>query len=300
MLEFYDIEINDIKKIQKIVYEKNIISSVYSIYNLLLLKQKYNTKISYFKNALFIQQTSRNIGNYNIYLFPLSENKLEDDISMLQQNAKIVNSNLTLWGLDYEMIQKFKKIFPNDFIYEKIPNWSEYIYEKDEICKCKAMKKAKRFEKDYKKEYIIEEISKSNLNEIIKFQKKWMVDNNNNDDICSLEFENNAILETLTIWEQLPLKGYCIKINGIVVGYVYGFLQTKDSFTIHTIKSDKTKKGLTIFLLKVIIEPFNIKFINFEEDIGIEGLRIFKERLKPTFMINKYVVKLRDKQREQI
>lgn len=50
----------------------------------------------------------------------------------------------------------------------------------------------------------------------------------------------------------------------------------------------KKIKRLTIFLFKILVESVDVKYINFEEDIGIDGLRTFKIRLQPSFMLDKY------------
>ena len=61
LLEFYDIKIEDLEKIRELISNNNIISSLYSTYNLYALRKKYNTKIAYDNNTLYIQQINRNI-----------------------------------------------------------------------------------------------------------------------------------------------------------------------------------------------------------------------------------------------
>ena len=199
------------------------------------------------------------------------------------------NYKFNLWGLTSEMVDRLEEKYPNTFIIKEIPDWSDYIYETDKLSNNKIIKKHRKFIKQNNNRYEIEKISKSNIKEIIEFQHKWMKDNvDDNDDIVSLNFENESILESLTIWDKLPLIGFCVKVNGIVVAFDYGFMQTPDCFMIHVIKTDKTIKGLTPFIFKYLIEAINVKYINFEEDIGIEGLRTFKTRLEPSFMLKKY------------
>ena len=284
MLEFYDIEIEDLKKIREIISNNNIISSLYSVYNLYALRKKYNTKIAYDNNTLYIQQINR-----NSYLYPIGSEDLKISINKLQEHAKMNNYKFNLWGLTSEMVDRLEDKYPNTFIIKEIPDWSDYIYETDKLFNNKIIKKHRKFISQNNNRYEIEKISKSNIKEIIEFQHKWMKDNaDDSDDIVSLNFENESILESLTIWDKLPLIGFCVKVDGIIVAFDYGFMQTPDCFMIHVIKTDKTIKGLTPFIFKYLIEAINVKYINFEEDIGIEGLRTFKTRLEPSFMLKKY------------
>lgn len=289
MLEFRDIILEDITKIENIVYHSNIISSLYSSYNLYALRKKYNTRIAIVDKGIYLSQTSRSIKEEREYLYPLGEIPLDKIIKDLKENNKDKNSKLSLWGVSYNIVKKINEELPNKFIIEEIKDWADYIYQKDNLLSSKIIKKGNKFIDLYKNRYKVEEISMDNINEIINFQYIWMQNNYcYNQKPESLKFENNSIIDILSSWNKFNLKGYCIKLDGIVVGYIYGLLQTYNCFVIHVIKTDKSIKGLTIFLIKYLVENINIEYINFEEDIGIEGLRTFKTRLGPLYMLKKY------------
>lgn len=285
MEEFHDICKDDLGKIEDLVYENHIMSSLYSTYNLYRLRNKYKTKICYYEDKLLIYQENRKTDKYDSYLYPIGKNNINNSINMLYQYAKTKNKDIVLWGLTDKMVYDLEKTRPNEFQYEEIPNWADYIYEKEKLMNAKVLKKSRKFSREYKDNYEIEKLNKTNFDDVIEFQNKWMKTNaRNNDDIISLNYENDSIIETLENWDDIPLRGYCIKINGKIVGFIYGFQQTIDCYTIHVIKTDKSIKGLTLFLFKYFVENSNTKYINFEEDIGIEGLRIFKTRLEPSFI----------------
>jgi len=62
----------------------------------------------------------------------------------------------------------------------------------------------------------------------------------------------------------------------------------------HFITSNSFARGLTHFFYYEFFSQFEgeVKWINFEEDMGLPGLREFKRRFHPEFMLNKYNVRL--------
>jgi len=181
MLEFHNIKIEDLNRIGVMISENKIISSLYSIYNLYALRKKYNTKICYCDNVLYIRQVTRDIPGYNTYLFPIKSNNIGKSLELLYKDAKEFNNKVLLWGLTYEMTIALKEFFP-EVICEEIPDWEDYIYRKEIINNCKTMKKANRFKNKWQGKYEIEEISSNNLHELLQFQNRWMHDNINNND----------------------------------------------------------------------------------------------------------------------
>ena len=111
----------------------------------------------------------------------------------------------------------------------------------------------------------------------------------------ALPFERDAILELLDDFEFFDIKGGAIVLGGKVVAFSVGEKINSDTAVIHIEKADFDVKGA----YAVINQQFaaqewkDLKFINREEDLGIEGIRKAKESYRPVKMIEKFHVKLR-------
>ncbi len=67
----------------------------------------------------------------------------------------------------------------------------------------------------------------------------------------------------------------------------------KPTCLIHYFKSNNTKEGLANYLFQQIAifsKKNKIKLINFEQDVGKGGLRLFKSKLSPDYMLKKYTL----------
>ncbi len=84
-------------------------------------------------------------------------------------------------------------------------------------------------------------------------------------------------------------------IDGSIVGFCFYEILNQDYALFHFQKTDTLYKGSAHYLINAvanILQEKNIKYINFEQDLGIEGLRYFKKSLKPKFFLKKYQLHL--------
>jgi hypothetical protein len=87
--------------------------------------------------------------------------------------------------------------------------------------------------------------------------------------------EIKAIGNTLENWNNLPVEGIIICLNNRIVAYSIFSPQTEDMVTVHFEKFDPDKKGsaqvITWETARYLQGRF--KWMNREQDIGLEGLR---------------------------
>lgn len=84
-------------------------------------------------------------------------------------------------------------------------------------------------------------------------------------------------------------------IDKKIVGFCFYEIIDANYALFHFQKTDTLYKGAAHYLINAvanILQEKNIKYINFEQDLGIEGLRYFKKSLKPNFFLKKYQVYL--------
>ncbi len=105
--------------------------------------------------------------------------------------------------------------------------------------------------------------------------------------------EDYAIYEALTHFEELDYQGGAIEINSRIEAFSLGEPLNTDTAVIHFEKANPEIPSLynAINQLFCSNEWSNIKYINREQDIGIEGLRKAKESYNPHHMVNKYTLR---------
>jgi len=179
----------------------------------------------------------------------------------------------------------------------------DYVYGIMELAELKGEKHrskrrfAEKCEEKYKPEVC--ELSQETVMDFLKMQEKWC-----NLRACteneSLDAEDSALKEALKNYKELGFFGICVKIQGKIESYAIGEILNNDTFVEHFEKANTEYEGIYQFTLnafakKILSNPLfsHLKFLNREEDLGVEGLRKAKESWKPVKMVEKYRIHYR-------
>ncbi len=110
----------------------------------------------------------------------------------------------------------------------------------------------------------------------------------------NLSSERRAIREIFDDFEYFGLKGGAILLGGKIAAFTFGELQNSDTAVIHVEKADAEIRGAYAAINQQFLANAwaDVKFVNREEDLGIEGLRRAKESYRPVKMIDKFSAKV--------
>jgi hypothetical protein len=109
--------------------------------------------------------------------------------------------------------------------------------------------------------------------------------------------EIKAIENALEMWNQLPIEGIIICLDHKIAAYSIFSPQTADMATVHFEKFDPDKKGSAQIInwetARYLQDRY--KWINREQDIGLEGLRQAKLSYAPDRFAEFFASHLLDK-----
>jgi len=127
-----------------------------------------------------------------------------------------------------------------------------------------------------------------------ELQDKWC-DEKHCDLVATLRAESSAVKAVLDNFETLGVTGGCIEIDGKIEAFTLGELLNPETVVIHIEKANATFHGLYQMMNQQFLEHEwqHIKYVNREQDLGIEGLRKAKESYYPHHMVEKLTVRLR-------
>ena len=102
--------------------------------------------------------------------------------------------------------------------------------------------------------------------------------------------EMEAIRQILTHMEFLGVKGGGIRVGGKLAAFTLGEKINEEMAVIHIEKADAELTGLYTFINQQFIEHefTDVRYINREEDMGLEGLRRAKLSYAPEMLLEKY------------
>ena len=106
------------------------------------------------------------------------------------------------------------------------------------------------------------------------------------------ETDYNYCAEALGLIEKLGLTGYIFFVNGRPGGFITGEIINGDTFTVFFSKGLRKIRGIYQFMnnYTALMMPENVNYFNFEQDMGIEGLRKSKLSYNPDYLLKKYRV----------
>lgn len=126
---------------------------------------------------------------------------------------------------------------------------------------------------------------------IASLSLKWGKSSKNDED----RLEEQIIHKSLRIHNLIKLRCFGIFVNHELVSLALYKLLPRGYVNLNHLKVCPDYKDIftyTLHKLAVHLLEQGVTYINIEQDLGIEGLRTFKQRLRPVEMLHKYTVKL--------
>ncbi len=136
--------------------------------------------------------------------------------------------------------------------------------------------------------------------ELVKFEinsllKKWRIQREKSEEDVKVEF--TAIKRLLDHAKFFKLHTYGVYCKGILVGFTINEVVHGGYYMGHFGKADLRYKGLTSYLEFITaqeMKKLGAKYMNFEQDMGIEGLKHSKESWHPDHLLKKFTIKTKD------
>lgn len=172
-------------------------------------------------------------------------------------------------------------------------NNSDYVYTMESLRDLAGKKlHAKRnhihqFMAQYGERYEYVKITGDMMGECVDVYNEWLSekspDETDNMELC-------AIKTLLMYMGTLGIRGGGIRIDGKLAAFTLGQKMDDNMAVVHIEKADNEIMGLYTVINNQFVqhELTDVKFINREEDMGMEGLRKAKLSYYPAYMIDKF------------
>lgn len=297
MLDFIPVEIESRDAIHAFFQRNPYRNCDFSFSNIFCWKHRYNTTYCIDNGFLFFrfQTSSKRAG----YMMPLGDGDLKQALDILLRDAHERNDVFFLFAITPEMFEKIDEAFPDRFVYQSDRDWSEYIYDSQDLISLKGKKfQSKRnhinkFKRSYTYEYL--PITRDIIPDCLALYRRWCRENGGCEEDISLAEERIATEKAFSHFEQLELKGGALRIDGEILAYSYGQALGQDTFGVHAEKSLHSIDGGFTMINQQFAEHecAGYRYINREEDLGLESLRQAKLSYQPSIILPKGFVRLK-------
>ena len=287
MLEFKKIEISDIEKIKKYTNIKGNFSCETSFLNLFVWQNIYHNMYSEKDGIMFIKSGEN--GKYNFRL-PFGKD-IKKGIDLLREYCG--GKDPVLW---IQQGERFTEIEP--YIYENYQliekrDAFDYIYLQSDLANLSGKKyHSKRnhisaFSKKYDWHYSA--ITEDNVKDVLDCAEVWYKENSERYDKY-MHCEHEGIKNVLQNMDVLNVRGGAIYVEGKVVAFTIGSSINDEVFDVHIEKAlHDYATAYTVINNEFAKTLSDYKYINREDDMGLEGLRKAKLSYKPEILLKKYL-----------
>ena len=297
-MEYKQITIDDKSIIDKYFFEYGENSCQHSFAQMMAFNSKYGDEYAISNDCLIVHRKRKDTDSKRVYLFPMGKKEnikaaLESIIKETRAKGKLVEFNTVTKNAKDTVFE----IYPGRFDVEESRDYSEYIYDRDSLATLEGRKLASKrnrvraFWSEYEGHVKIEKITKDNIEDVRAFQRLWC-DNYDNKDAQPIEIENEAVRVGLDNFRALGLRGIVVYIDDEIKAYAYGVDLSYNCVDEMIEKADRNITGLYQMLNNEFVKRVckDYLYVNREEDIGIEGLRIAKQRYCPAYLLDKYIL----------
>lgn len=293
MLEWSIPEAEDEDWINRCIAVSGTMASDASFANIYLLRNKYSTKISRYKDFIIRKYSGK--GARCGYTFPLGKGDVTKALAEIEKDAKECGERLQFAFVTEEQKEVLENAMPARFCYSSDAGDSDYIYLRSELASLsgKAFHKKKnhfsKFVRTYP-DYKYYEIGACNIYDAQKVADAWYYEHLQDEDASQLA-EYKAIKEALENFEELGLIGGIIYVNDSPCAMTIASKINENTVDVHFEKAvgEYALNGGYAAINKLFSEKLDgVTWLNREEDIGIEGLRKAKLSYRPKIMLKKY------------
>lgn len=245
-------------------------------------------------HVTFFSQFSRR----SVYPFPLGKGDKKPILDAIIADSRARGIPCRLTGLIAEDKEVLEALYPNRFRFHCDEGAFDYVYAIDDLADLGGKKyhaKRNHLNRFYEAfpDYTVEELSEDNLPRVQKMVDEWYRSREKENPNGDYHMEKAALAKAFRQYRELSLDGLVLLNGDEVLAVTLGSRLSPDTIDVHFEKARADVNGAyaainSEFARHIRKKYPEIRFLNREEDMGLEGLRKAKKSYHPHHMVEKY------------
>ena len=292
MEDFKPIELNDKNVFDYFFSQDPPQTSELTFSNLFMWRHRYNPLWRRWNDCLLI--ILRPLDSLAFGLPPVGPGDKMPALDFLSKSLEDTANQVMICRVTKDFVDRY--VDPEQYKIAKDPDNSDYVYLADDLINLPGNKyHAKRnlisrFMKDYDFEY--RDLDLDLVHCCLNLQESWC-EVKDCGESPALMAEDMAIYEAMKNYGELDYKGGVILIDSKVGAFSLGEMLNPDTVVIHIEKANPDIPGLYAVINQLFCKEAwsQAKYVNREQDLGVEGLRKAKKSYYPHHMVEKFILK---------
>ena len=291
MIDFKPIKIENRENYQRYLFTEKERGCEYSFTNLYLWGRQNGT-ILHDHLVLF-----SHFNRKSVYPYPVGNADKKPVLDAIIADAKERGISCRITGLDAEAKATLEELYPGMFCFHCDRDSFDYVYAIDDLADLPGRKYQKkrnhcnRFKTDYP-DYTVAPLSDENIGLVQKMAETWYETKEKENPKSDFLMERIALKKALKHYKELELEGLILFHADTILAITLGSRISPDTFDIHFEKAYGDINGAYAIInyefARYLRDKYpDVQYLNREDDMGIEGLRIAKERYFPHHMVEK-------------
>lgn len=290
MLNFREITLSDREVIHNTYYHASEHGSEFSFANLFFWGEQ---KVAFVGDApVFLSR----FGAHHSYPVPFFDLSL---IPVLREDAHERGIPFRLFGLTAQEVEALSAAYPEQFRCHPVRDSFDYVYDIERLCELHGKKlQAKRnhcnrFEEAHP-DYRVVPLDASLLPRCREFTERWYATHATGGAEHDYAGERRAIARAFDCFDALHMEGIAVETGDGMVAFSMGNRIREDTFDVNFEKALADVNGAYPIVNREFARFLRsryseLRFLNREDDMGIEGLRRAKESYVPDILLEKYL-----------
>lgn len=291
MLDFKPITIKDKATFDRYLLDGNERGCGYSFANLFMWGRQ---------NAVIYNDHLVIFSHFNcrsVYPFPVGDGDKKAVLDAIIADAAERKIPCRLIALREEDKQTLEKLYPGKFRIHCDRDSYDYVYDIDALAELKGRKyhsKKNHYNRfrENNPDYTVEPINAENLPKVRQLITDWYETRLKESPESDFHMEHAALEKALCNYKELKMEGLVLFSREHALAVTMGSKSTPDTFDVHFEKATAGVDGaytvINCEFANYIRDKYpEVRFLNREEDLGIEGLRKAKQSYHPHHMITR-------------
>lgn len=291
MIDFQPIHPEDMEKYSPFLHDGKPRGCEYSFANLYLWGRQKAAVVE--GQLVLFSQFNRK----TVYPYPAGAGDKKPALGAIIRDSQERGIPCRITGLDNDDIGEMEKMFPGKFRYHCDRDFYDYVYAIDDLADLKGRKYQRkrnhynRF-RDAFPYYTVEPITQENIPQVAQMLEDWYTQRQETDPDGDYHMEKAALRKALSHYDQLGMEGIVLMDGVRILAMTMGSPLSPDTFDIHFEKARaEAETAYTVinceFARYLRARHPELRFLNREDDLGLEGLRKAKLSYYPHHLVEK-------------
>lgn len=233
----------------------------------------------------------------SVYPYPIGNGDKKAAIEAILQDAEERGIPCRITGITPADRTELEQLFPGRFLICPNRENFDYVYDIHDLADLRGRKfqskrnHFNRFCTDHPDHQVIP-VTSDILPAIQVFVENWYVRRRETDPQGDYLLENLAMARMFNHWDELDMEGIALMDGGELLAVSVASRLSEDTFDVHFEKAREDIPGAynainCQFARYLRLKYPDVKFLNREDDMGLEGLRTAKLSYRPHHMVEK-------------